>query len=68
MAKYIALKNKITGERSMYNSITKEKIYEKDNITLFNELRKKWLNNMRQSQKNDAMRSLGLKKTPYGWE
>lgn len=60
MSKYTLLKNKLTGERSIYNSETKEKIKESENPVLYSELRRKALNNIKAQGRNDALRSLGL--------
>jgi len=58
--KYTLLKNKLSGERSIYNNETREKIRESENPILYFELRKKALNNLRAKENNDVMRSLGL--------
>jgi hypothetical protein len=58
--KYLLLKNKLTGIRSVYNRETKEKVLETDNPELYKELRKKALLNANRNAKNEAMRSLGL--------
>lgn len=58
--KYLLIKNKITGIRSVFNKETKEKVLESENPSLYTELRKKALNNLRIAQKNQCMRDLGL--------
>ena len=66
--KYTLLINKVTGDRSVRNNKTGEVVIEKDNPVLYNELRKKAVNNQRNKQRNQLYSDLGLKKTPYGWE
>lgn len=60
--KYILLKNKVTGERSIYNTKTKERVQEKDDPVLYASLRKKTLNNLHRQQKDQCLRDVGLTK------
>ena len=60
--KYILLKNKITGAKSIYNRQTQEKIQELDQTDLYNKLRKQILNNLYRKQKDQCARDLGLVK------
>ncbi len=59
--KYTLLKNKVTGEKSIYIS-GQGKLLEKDNPAEYARLRKLALSNLYRAQKDDAMRSLGLVK------
>lgn len=62
MPKYHLLKNKITGIRSIYNKETKEKILESENPSLYRELRKKALRNLKRQDLHETYTSLGLTK------
>ncbi len=63
--KLTLLKNRITGERRIYNSITKEYTSENDNPVLYAELRKKAINNHRIASRNQCLKDLGLNRV-YG--
>jgi hypothetical protein len=59
--KYTLLKNKITGARAIYVA-GQGKITEAENPEEYTKLRKLALNNIKISSRNDALRSLGLKR------
>lgn len=58
--KYILLKNKITGERRVYNSDTKEYISELTNPALYTALRKKAITNRNKAERDQVYRDCGL--------
>ena len=60
--KYTLLKNKQTGERSILIAGQAERVFEKDNQIEYARLRKLAVNNHKRTDRDDAMRSLGLVK------
>ena len=65
--KYTLLKNKVTGERSIHVS-GEGRVRESEDPARYNMLRKRAKANNARMDRNEAYRSYGLVKTPYGWE
>ena len=66
--KYTLLRNKVTGERKVRINATGELVSELADKARYNMLRKRAKRNAYVSSREDALRSCGLVKTPYGWE
>ena len=62
MTKYSLLKNKVTGERSVRINLNGVLVTEKENPTLYADLRKKALASLARKAKDDIMESMGLTK------
>lgn len=60
--RYTLLKNRITGERRVYNAETKEYISEVTDKARYDELRKKAINNRNRAERDQAYRDCGLVK------
>lgn len=58
--KYKLLKNKVTGERIILNTVTREKISEIDNPEKYKKTRKLAINNLYRKERNDVYKDLGL--------
>jgi hypothetical protein len=58
MARYTMLKNKLSGERSIWDSINKEKICERVDAQRYLELRKKAIVNYRKRLFNQTLQDL----------
>jgi hypothetical protein len=62
MQKYTLLKNKVTGIRAVRVNPAGAMIAESDNPAEYARLRKMAIANLRRTERDDAMRSIGLKK------
>jgi len=64
MAKYTAMVSTKGTEKSRYILINKtgEKVFENDNPVQYAELRKKAMASLNRQSRDDALRSMGLKK------
>jgi len=58
MARYTLLKNRLSGERSVYDSIAHEKICERVDAARYSDLRKKALSNMKKRAENEILRDI----------
>jgi len=67
MASKYSLLQTVYG-RAIRNNCSNELVYEYNNLEKYNNLRKRVMSNLRQAEKSDCMKSLGLTKTKYGWE
>ena len=65
--KYVLLKNKETGERSIHVS-GEGRVRESEDPARYNMLRKRAKANNARLERNEAYRDMGLVKTPHGWE
>lgn len=64
--KYKLYRNKQSGHLSILNTRTNELVHDTD--PNFRTLLKKYNSNRRTASIREAYKSIGLVKTPYGWE